>query len=246
MKTLYESLLDDFDTLSEPMTPKSIKLEIKQFLKENYRNHTKMRISKNPNKDGLYEVSCKAGVIEFMNGRSQTLTNGMFIFTVCEGDFNCQYCKALTSLKGAPKYVQGNFDCYLCSSLTSLEGAPEEVGGEFSCKGCDSLISLKGSPKKVGKSFVCSCCYSLTSLEGAPEEVGESFDCYGCKNLISLKGAPKKIDSIFMCYNCYSLTSLKGAPEEVRGTFYCDDRFTEDDVRKYCKNVGNIYIPLKI
>ena len=52
MKTLYESLLDDFDVLSKPISPKIIKEEIKQFLKANYVSPSKFRISRKPNEDG--------------------------------------------------------------------------------------------------------------------------------------------------------------------------------------------------
>ena len=35
---LYESLLDDFDTLAAPLSAKAIKEQIKEFLKQTYKN----------------------------------------------------------------------------------------------------------------------------------------------------------------------------------------------------------------
>ena len=57
MKTLYETLLDDFDTLSSPLSSKAIKDGIKQFIKANYENPSKFSISRKPNEDGYYEVN---------------------------------------------------------------------------------------------------------------------------------------------------------------------------------------------
>ena len=82
MKTLYESLLDDFDDLSTPLSPKVIKDEIKQFIKANYENPSKYRISRKPNEDGYYEVECSSRIV--FKGQSETLTNGKFIFVNCK------------------------------------------------------------------------------------------------------------------------------------------------------------------
>ena len=161
------------------------------------------------------------------------------------GDFVCEDCRFLTSLKGAPKKVYGDFTCMNCASLTSLEGAPLEVGKGFycsectslkslegaplevkdlfSCTGCTSLTSLKGAPKKVGGRFSCSSCTSLTSLKGAPKKVGGRFYCDGCTSLTSLEGAPLEVGKGFCCDNCTSLTSLKGAPQKVAQDFFCQE-----------------------
>ena len=37
-------------------------------------------------------------------------------FGVIKGNFNCNNCNLLTSLKGAPKEVGGNFNCSYCNS----------------------------------------------------------------------------------------------------------------------------------
>ena len=137
------------------------------------------------------------------------------------GDFYCDKCTSLTSLKGAPQKVSGDFSCYGCTSLTSLEGAPQEVGGYFYCSSCTSLTSLKGAPQKVSGDFSCYGCTSLTSLEGAPQEVGGYFYCDDCTSLTSLEGAPQEVSGNFYCDDCTSLTSLEGAPQEVGGDFNC-------------------------
>ena len=176
--SLYESLLDDLDDLD-----KSFDLKIvKDWIKNNYKQTTLLKISDNPNKDGKYEVSANHVIID--NKSLTSLTNDMFVWKKV-GSFNCWGCASLISLKGAPKEVGGNFDCYYCDSLTSLEGAPEKVGGNFDCSNCDSLTSLEGAPKEIGKNFYCDYCDSLTSLEGAPKVVGRDFNCSQCNTLIS-------------------------------------------------------------
>src|SRR5690606_12228885 len=67
-----------------------------------------------------------------------------------EMDFNCQNM-LLTSLEGAPQYVDGDFYCN-DNHLTTLEGAPKYVGWSFSCNN-NQLTSLEGAPKYVGWSF---------------------------------------------------------------------------------------------
>ena len=152
MKSLRESLLDD-NLVEKP--DKMIKDEIKSFLKENYDGLIK--ISKKPNAVGKYEVSSTKS-IRVKNYNITSLTNGMFIWSTVDGYFDCNYCR----------------------SLKSLEGAPKEVGKGFRCSNCNSLKSLEGAPEKVGWGFYCHSCNSLKSLEGAPKEVGRSFHCYDC------------------------------------------------------------------
>ena len=169
MKTLYESLLDDFDEIEKTVIPRE---QVIQFLKDNYKRSANFKISKKPNNDGYYEVDCsKCSNVVVHNNNIMSLTNNLFIFV----------------------NVNGSFDCINCKKLTSFEGAPKEVGGSFYCRNCTNLTSLEGAPQKVGGSFNCSFCDNLTSLEGAPKEVGEDFDCHSCSNLTSLEGAPKNI-----------------------------------------------------
>ena len=237
MKTLRESLLDD-DLVEK--TDKSIKDEIKAFLKTNYNGSVK--ISRKPNTDGKYEVSSTKDV-EVIRKNITSLTNGMFIWTTVNGSFEVLYCDSLKSLDGAPKEVGRKFNCSICTSLKSLEGAPKEVGGSFCCSSCDSLTSLKGAPEKVGGNFYCDYNKSLKSLEGAPKKVGGTFDCSGCKSLESLKGAPKEVGGSFNCAGGLSLKSLEYAPEKVEGNFCCSNcagKFTIEDVKKISNVKGKI------
>ena len=141
MKTLRESLLDD--NLVEK-TDKMIKDEIKAFLKANYKGSIK--ISRKPNTDNKYEVSSTTN-IEVKNKNITSLTNGMFIWIIVDGYFDCSYCKSLKSLEGAPEKVRRNFYCDKCNSLTSLKGAPKEVGGDFNCYGCAGKFTRKDVKK---------------------------------------------------------------------------------------------------
>ena len=221
MKSLIESLLDD--NLVRDADEMIIKDEIESFLKENYDYINYMdaiKISNKPNKDGKYEVSSITD-IGVKNKNITSLTNGMFVWTVVNGDFRCYECNSLTSLKGAPEKVGGTFDCSDCQSLISLEGAPKEVGGDFYCSGCEYLTSLEGAPKKVSRCFTCSGCNVLTSLKGAPKEVGGVFYCLYCRHLNSLKGAPKKVGGDFNCYGCAG-------------------KFTVEDVKKVSNVRGEI------
>ena len=155
MKTLYESLLDDFEKLEDSINPID---EIKKFLKDNYLNFNILKISKKPNKDGLYEVDCrKCRLVKVKNNEITSLTNGMFEFVNVE-NFYCSYCDNLTSIEGAPKEVKGYFNCSFCNKLTSLDGSPEWVWGNFHCSRCPKLKSLKGGPKSIQGSLYCYEC----------------------------------------------------------------------------------------
>lgn len=128
MKTLYESLLDDFEKLEASTNPIN---EIKQFLDDNYSNSDKLKISKEPNKDGLYEVDCRnCPYVEVNNKEIASLTNGMFEFINVK-HFWCNWCKNLTSLEGAPKEVGVEFNCTVCANLKSLKGAPKKAGSFY-------------------------------------------------------------------------------------------------------------------
>ena len=109
MKTLYESLLDD-DLINK--TDEYIKDEIKAFLIENYKGL--MKISRNPNADGKYEVSSSSN-IGVKNKNITSLTNGVFIWTAVNGSFEVLDCKSLKSLEGAPEEVRRDFDCRGCA-----------------------------------------------------------------------------------------------------------------------------------
>ena len=157
MKTLRESLLDD--NLVRDADEMIIKDEIESFLKENYDYINYMgaiKISNKPNKDGKYEVSSITD-IGVKNKNITSLTNGIFVWTVVNGDFRCYECNSLISLKGAPEKVGGGFNCSFCGSLKSLKGAPKEVGGNFECKHC-KIKFIENDIKKVSnvkKDIIC-------------------------------------------------------------------------------------------
>ena len=189
---IIESILDIEDNIDN--IDESIKDQIKQFLKDNFTNASKCKISKKPNKDGKFEVLSN-GDIEVKNQQITSLTNGVFIWNNIGRNFNCWGCKSLISLEGAPKKVGGDFICYNCKSLTSLEGAPKEVKGDFICYNCKSLTSLEGAPKVVGGDFNCFGCHSLKSLEGIPKEVGRTFCCVDCGSKFTQEDV-KKISNV--------------------------------------------------
>ena len=137
-------------------------------------------------------------------------------FGEISGSFTCKGL-GLTSLKGAPTYVDFNFDCSN-NKLTSLKGAPKQVWGAFSCK-INELTSLKGAPQAIGRDFDCSR-NQLTSLERGPQIIGGSFNCIDNK-LTSLKGAPWQVGKHFLCSHNPLLVSLEGAPKTVGWNFDC-------------------------
>lgn len=204
MTPLYESLLDDFDSIEGRS---NYRQEVADFISQYCQCSDSVKISQKPNKNGYYEVSTR-GTIMISNDK---LTNGLFIWKEvgsfwCTGSnietlegsplkvkelFNCNNCPQLKSLKGAPKKV-GMFSCSWCKNLHSLEGGPVEVEGGYDCSQCD-LKNLKGAPKKVGGHFDCGMNVNLTSIEDAPETCERGFSCSGCKSLKSLKGLPKHV-----------------------------------------------------
>ncbi len=118
-------------------------------------------------------------------------------------------CTISTSMSKLPIAFKrtGNFYCQGIG-LTTLVGAPEYVDGVFNCSS-NKLTSLDHCPLK------CKSLYAhdnlLTSLEGAPQSVGRLY-CHGNK-LTSLKGCPKKL-SLLDCTN-NPLVSLEGFPDHI-------------------------------
>ena len=177
MKTLYESLLDDFDTLASKVDPRK---EVEEFLKLNVDELKKLVISKTPNKDGVYEVSSRGNVTFFGRNNPNGLTNGLFIWTKVKGDFDCAFNDSLETLEGGPQEIGGTFNCGRCPNLVSLEGAPKKIGGNFECDFCEKLLSLKGIPETIPGDFTCSYCSSLRTLKDGPKEVSGNFYCAIC------------------------------------------------------------------
>ena len=229
MKTLYESLLDDFDTLSNKIDPREA---VKQFI-ETHCGCWKYNISQKPNKDGKFEVSAKRVIIRGKTPSQEGapgITNGMFVWTNVESDFICNSNPNITSLEGCPKIVGGKFSCSFNPNLTSLEGAPEQCQS-FDCSYCPKLTSLKGGPKMITGdntnsrygAYLCMHCDNLESLEGAPQQsrMIQQFAVSQCPKLTSLKGISKKID--------------------VLGVAGTGIKSINDEVRKYCQKVKTIW-----
>ena len=115
---ISESIFDIDDNIDN--VDKSIKDQINQFLNDNFINASKCKISEKPNKDGKFEVSSNSDV-RVKNKQITSLTNGSFIWTYIKGDFICDHCDSLKSLKGAPKEVGGDFSCYGCAGKFTVE-----------------------------------------------------------------------------------------------------------------------------
>ena len=214
---INSSLLDIEGTLSSGEEAIKYKF-IKKWITDNFKV-TDLKLSKNQNSDGKYEVSAASASVT--NKNITSLTNDMFVWSKIKNDFYCSGCTSLKSLEGAPKEVGEDFCCFLCYNLSSLKGAPKKVGGDFYCNNCRSLTSLEGAPEIIYKDFNCTDCRSLTSLEGAPKEVGRDFDCSWCESLTSLEGAPKKVGRGFCCYDCTSLKSTDlPSTTKIKGKIY--------------------------
>lgn len=183
--------------------------EIATWIDENYHVIPRfIKVSKKPNRQGLFEVSISGKDKISAVGSITKLTNGKFIFKKAH-KFVCMGCKELESLEGAPKEVD-TFECIGCMKLTSLEGCPQEANS-FSCNNCQSLLSLEGAPKTV-EYFDCAGCISLKDLKGAPEEAYD-FNCAGCRGLKDLTGSPKSVGE-YTCLNM-NIKSFKGISDSI-------------------------------
>ena len=136
-KSVKESLLDDFDTLGNNINPVQ---EIKNFISQNYILHKDIdkliKISKKPNKDGLYEVvTLDALAASDWNHQIEYLTNGLFIFTKAKSGFQLFDCHKLKSIEGCPKEVGKDFLLYNCPLLTKWKDIekdfPKKIDGNF-------------------------------------------------------------------------------------------------------------------
>ena len=153
MKSLYESLLDDFDTIASKM---DVEDSILQYLQANYfgckGDYVQMRLGK----DGKYIVDLRNDLIP-RKIKLKEITNGLFEFGTIYGSVDFEGTQ-ISSLEGSPREVQGFFDCSYCPDLKSLEGAPDYVRDSFYCTGNSKLKSLKGGPKMVDGGFYCTDC----------------------------------------------------------------------------------------
>ena len=234
MKSLYESILDDFDKVYSESDEKLIM----DFISSNY-NIGKCDLTINKESNG-FVVNVK-GEISITNEDVECLTNG-FSFGVIDGDFNLSWAYSIKNLQGGPKYVTGDFRCDSCEELKTLNGAPERVDGLFSCRDCTDLKSLKGAPKYVGH-FNCAGCHGLTNLKGAPQNVDSGFGCSHCTGLKNFEGCPSIIKGNFVC-NHYGPKSLKGFPKEVQGDVIMrlQDKYTKADIAQVCDVKGEINV----
>lgn len=134
--------------------------------------------------------------------------------------FNCNNCKTLTSLQGAPEFCM-HFDCSGCDKLTSLDGSPLSITGHYSCKNCNGLTSLKGATQNVSMAFHCDNCGKLQTLEGAPSKVWD-FTATNCTKLRTLKGGPSIVKGGMWLNGCTNLMNLEGCPNGLREKLVLD------------------------
>jgi hypothetical protein len=238
---LHEGILDSIDKQMRTGNT-ALKNEIKEFLKKTYNGHTTIKISRNPNKDGVYEIWSERS-ISVKDKSITSLTNGNFIWVEVGGDFSCHGCRNLKSLEGSPKRVNGAFCIDYCSSIKTLEGMPEFIRGIFNCHKVTGIKNLKGIAQEILGGVSFWGCENLVSIKEAKHsEILNLFSVNYCIMLKSLEGCPKMLSGTFSCDGCVSITSLKGCPEHVEGRFMCRGcgvDFTREDVEKVCRVTSN-------
>ena len=138
MKTLKESLLDDFGSQAKDLR----KEQIKNWIEKNndYRSNFKINDDHTIDIDN-FKYKGDGNFPDFIQ------------FNKCKYVFYCNHAN-MTSLRGCPKEVGGIFDCSN-NRLKTLNGGPKEVGGNFYCYE-NKLTSLKGSPEYIKNIFNCS------------------------------------------------------------------------------------------
>ena len=147
MKSLYESLFDIDDNIEN--VDESIKKSISKFILNNYDLNGDINISDSPNNNGKYVVDCDGGVhINIAGGKNKSLTNGMFVWGVIKGCFDCNDSQII-SLEGAPEKTEDYFDCSYCFHLKTLKGAPKKVGERFICSGSKKQFTEEDVMKSV-------------------------------------------------------------------------------------------------
>lgn len=238
---MEDTLVDGDNKAAEMIVNEAVRKDYK--LKAERKNKLTI-VGKTP--DGKYLVNY-TGDVDVKNKDLTTLENDLFQWNEVSGTFTCFKINKLKDLKGSPKNCAG-FNCNQCKGLESLEGAPEKMtlgnglyGNGFYCIECTNLKTLKGATETVWGGFYCGYCTKLTSLEGAPKRIVGDFNCqdtgiksinhkfeaitggFNCRNCIyltSIEGVPNKINGDFNCTNCKSLKSLKGLPSRIEGSLY--------------------------
>lgn len=230
---IYESLLDDEDVLIDKTDKNLIKQfrdEIFKFIKDNFefdrRSYTAIDISKEPNKDGKFEVSyMESGGIRAK--KIESLTNGLFIWKEVKGDFRIE-SDTITNFDDFPRKIGGAVDPDMpiksfnnfpdCDNLvlsgnkiTSLIGIPKYVKKLHIIR-CPNLKTLKGCPTKLESLSISDT--PITDLKGAPQEISDCMSIGPLPNLVSFDGCPKYIRELDVRY-CPKLTSLDGCPKDL-------------------------------
>ena len=131
------SILDDIDTILK-RSEEAMKTEIKNFIEGNYGVKEIIKISKNPNRNGKFEVSGK-GDVKAINRDIESPTNDCFVWKKVDGNFFCCDCLNLKSLEGTAKNISGNYYCVNCHSL-SLDNVSEKIKEKvvFNCEECEN------------------------------------------------------------------------------------------------------------
>lgn len=193
MKTLYESLLDDFDTLANNI---DARVEVLKFIKDTYNTPSKFRVSAKPQANGKYLVNVTGNVCFKNPWNTEYLTNGLFEFGRVIGDVlfgvntkNGLLRGSLKSLEGAPKEVIGDFNIS-GQAITSLENCPQTVRGTIRINDLN-ITSFKGISDYI---IHLECCKTnIENFEGLPNQIRGNFTCADNPKLVSLKGIPKRI-----------------------------------------------------
>jgi hypothetical protein len=150
-------------------------------------------------------------------------------FRKVNGGFYIRSSK-LTTLKGAPEYVEDNFTCE-DNNITTLEGCPKFVGGKFDCS-YNYLTDLVGSPNHVGGDFICFH-NSISSLEGSPKRINGFFECQNNK-LTNLIGCPSARGFYF---NDNNISNFSGFPEDIKSGEYTPFFFEGNPIQ----NILNLF-----
>lgn len=142
MRTLYESLLDDFEDLEVSQDKEMVKQWCADNLKGKYKvtitkdNYIKLRgdvLIKDYKDDAFpYRISLMDGNLSIEKCPNITSLEGLFIdFLSVNGNLSINNCEKLTSIIGSPLTVKGSLSITGNKSLKSLEGAPELVFGNI-------------------------------------------------------------------------------------------------------------------
>ena len=144
MKSLYESLLDNFENLEKSQD----KELVGEWFKENVKGKYKIVALKNNTVKVWGDILIK----------DYKEDNFPFTISFMSGNVSIEKCPNITSIKGLfadLMTIEGSLTINNCPKLTSLEGCPMIVHGALSLTGNSSLKSLEGAPEIVhGTTYV--------------------------------------------------------------------------------------------